>query len=219
MSTIPQSTTPRTDAAVRLTIGAGFNMIYPSFARELENELAEMSSIAEKWEDDALRYARNAEYWQTRAEKAEAELARLRAENDEMRVQIEANKRKGGGCQCADDEACAHVRRAERAEIEAQLWHNRFASILWSGALDKHTGEDFQKWEAEFKAEQNALIARAEKAEVNVEQLTKHCSALEVEVAVLSEGLSEDHAIYIAKARAEKAEAELKQLINAKVSI
>jgi hypothetical protein len=80
MSTIPQSTTPRTDAAVRLTIGAGFNMVCPSFARELENELAEMSSIAEKWEDDALRYARNAEYWQTRAEKAEAELARLRAD-------------------------------------------------------------------------------------------------------------------------------------------
>ena len=38
----------------------------------------------------------------------------LRAENDEMRVQIEAHK--GGSCQCADDEACAHVRRAERAE-------------------------------------------------------------------------------------------------------
>ena len=87
-------------------------------------------------------------------------VARLRAENDEMRVQIEANKRKGGGCQCADDEACAHVRRAERAEVE-------------------------------------------------VERLTKHCSALEVEVAVLSEGLSEDHAIYIANARAEKAEASL----------
>jgi hypothetical protein len=47
-----------------------------------------------------------------------AELARLRAENDEMRVQIEANKRKGGGCQCADDEACAHVRRAEKAEAQ-----------------------------------------------------------------------------------------------------
>ena len=45
---------------------------------------------------------------------APAELDRLLAENDEMRVQIEAHK--GGSCQCADDEACAHVRRAERAE-------------------------------------------------------------------------------------------------------
>jgi len=53
MSTIPQSTTPRTDAAVRLTIGAGFNMVYPSFARELENELAAMTLRAEKAEAEA----------------------------------------------------------------------------------------------------------------------------------------------------------------------
>jgi hypothetical protein len=52
-------------------------------------------------------------------------VSRLRAENDEMRVQIEANKRKGGGCQCADDEACAHVRRAEKAE-ERLKWLERF---------------------------------------------------------------------------------------------
>ena len=105
MSTIPQSTTPRTDAAVRLTIGAGFNMVYPSFARELETELAAAnecvaianrsaddqmhqkreaqralaatSLIAEKWEADALRYAKNAEFWQARAEKAEAEAKQL----------------------------------------------------------------------------------------------------------------------------------------------
>jgi|688.fasta_scaffold296374_2 hypothetical protein len=48
MSTIPQSTTPRTDAAVRLTIGAGFNMVYPSFARELENELAHLRAEVER---------------------------------------------------------------------------------------------------------------------------------------------------------------------------
>ena len=57
----------------------------------------------------------------------------------------------------------------------------------------------------------NAMV-RAEKAEANVERLTKHCSALEIEVAVLSEGLSEDHAIYVATARAEKAEAEVERL-------
>ena len=48
-----------------------------SFARELETELASMSIIAERWEADALRYAKNAEYWQSRAEKAEADTARL----------------------------------------------------------------------------------------------------------------------------------------------
>ena len=40
-------------------------------ARTLENELASMSIISERWEADALRYAKNAEYWQSRAEKAE----------------------------------------------------------------------------------------------------------------------------------------------------
>jgi len=43
-------------------------------AEKAETELAAMSIIAEKWEADALRYARNVEYWQSRAEKAEAAL-------------------------------------------------------------------------------------------------------------------------------------------------
>ena len=34
------STTPRTDAAVKVTIGAGFNAVCPNFARTLETELA-----------------------------------------------------------------------------------------------------------------------------------------------------------------------------------
>jgi rhamnose utilization protein RhaD (predicted bifunctional aldolase and dehydrogenase) len=48
-------------------------------AEKAEAELAEMSSIAEKWEDDALRYARNAEYWKSRAEKAEAKIITARS--------------------------------------------------------------------------------------------------------------------------------------------
>ena len=72
------STTPRTDAAVKVTIGAGFNAVCPNFARTLETELASMSIISERWEADALRYARNAEYWQSRAEKAEAALQKIK---------------------------------------------------------------------------------------------------------------------------------------------
>lgn len=72
-------------------------------------------------------------------------------------------------------------------------------------AVDWFVRADFA---SELETELAATKARAEKAEAEVERLTKHCSALEVEVAVLSEGLSEDHAIYIAKARAEKAEAD-----------
>jgi len=45
--------------------------------REAQRALAATSLIAEKWEADALRYAKNAEYWQARAEKAEADTARL----------------------------------------------------------------------------------------------------------------------------------------------
>jgi len=63
--------------------------------------------------------------------------------------------------------------RAEKAEDETLVWRNRFASILWSGALNKSTVRDFKKWEAEYKAERNALIARAEKAEERLEWLER----------------------------------------------
>ena len=96
MSTIPQSTTPRTDAAVRLTIGAGFNMVYPSFARELETELAHLNDEVERLKKDNLdmghwigfkmyepewdSFKKSLEiidHWKARAEKAEAELANI----------------------------------------------------------------------------------------------------------------------------------------------
>jgi hypothetical protein len=72
------STTPRTDEQVLdWTTEDGSDIVFASMARELETELASMSIIAEKWEADALRYAKNAEYWQSRAEKAEADTARM----------------------------------------------------------------------------------------------------------------------------------------------
>jgi hypothetical protein len=72
------STTPRTDNAKEqyLTGKIGIYGVLDE-ARKLETELAAMSIIAEKWEADALRYAKNAEYWQSRAEKAEAEAKQL----------------------------------------------------------------------------------------------------------------------------------------------
>ena len=74
------STTPRTDSntiAGTVILHNGqctAQMVSSSFARQLETELTSMSIISERWEADALRYAKNAEYWQSRAEKAEAEL-------------------------------------------------------------------------------------------------------------------------------------------------
>jgi hypothetical protein len=75
------STTPRTDAAKEqyLTGKMGIYGVLDE-ARTLENELASMSIISGRWEADALRYVKNAEYWQSRAEKAEAELAKRDAE-------------------------------------------------------------------------------------------------------------------------------------------
>ena len=70
-----KTNTPLTDEQVlayRSEDGSEF--VFASFAEELETKLAAMSIIAEKWEADALRYAKNAEYWQSRAEKAEARL-------------------------------------------------------------------------------------------------------------------------------------------------
>ena len=70
-----------------------------------------------------------------------------------------------------ETELVAMQARAEKAEDETLVWRNRFASILWSGALGKSTVRDFKKWEAEYKAEQNALTARAEKAEDDSKRL------------------------------------------------
>ena len=70
-----------------------------------------------------------------------------------------------------ETELAAMKARAEKAEDETLVWRNRFASILWSGALNKSTVRDFKKWEAEYKAERNALIARAEKAEDDSKRL------------------------------------------------
>ena len=89
MSTIPQSATPRTDEATYPADCLGKTLVVNrNCAAALETELAvankriadcearavanTVAAIIEK--NTALRYAKNAEYWQSRAEKAEARL-------------------------------------------------------------------------------------------------------------------------------------------------
>jgi hypothetical protein len=109
----------------------------------LRAELERLKIIEEKFRQspmwDVLAIVQTRNNWQACAEKAEAEVerwqtvaaemsqerehnaneaSRLRAEVEQLNLELEANKRKGGGCQCSDDEACAHVRRAEKAETE-----------------------------------------------------------------------------------------------------
>jgi hypothetical protein len=70
------STTPRTDEVYNRQFAPEKpGITWYELSKQLETELAATSIIAEKWEADALRYAKNAEYWQSRAEKAEAALA------------------------------------------------------------------------------------------------------------------------------------------------
>jgi hypothetical protein len=109
------STTPRTDAAVKITIGAGFNAVCPNFARKLETELAAMQARAEKaeasaklWEADALQRANNTEFWKARAEKTEAAMDTMATELGKMFLS-------------AAERAYLNVelrRRAEKAEAE-----------------------------------------------------------------------------------------------------
>jgi outer membrane murein-binding lipoprotein Lpp len=83
--------------------------------------------------------------------------------------------------------------KADRAELaaakaECDLNRTRLASIFWSGAMDKFTGGDVQKWAADYTAELARLRALSDQ---------------------LSDNLSAVGAAYNAeKARAEKAEAE-----------
>lgn len=57
----------------------------------LLDELAAEKARADAWEADAARYASNAEYWKARADKAEAEVARLREalEDERLRGRLE----------------------------------------------------------------------------------------------------------------------------------
>jgi hypothetical protein len=132
----PRTTaTPRTDAA--LYPMNGVDIVWPEFARILETELAETERLRFGADADRRRLRAEVERWKTVAaemsqerEHNANEASRLRAEVEQLNLELEANKLKGGGCQCSDDEACAHVRRAEKAEAELAEW-----SVLkgWGG--------------------------------------------------------------------------------------
>jgi DNA mismatch repair protein MutH len=61
---------------------------------------------------------------------------------------------------------------------EEKLWRDRFASIMWSGALDKHTGADFQKWILEYRAEEIARVGELTAALGEIARLTAELSQI-----------------------------------------
>jgi hypothetical protein len=75
------SDTPRTDAAVTVTIGRGFNTVCPNFARQLERENAELKNAIELGQENC-----DAEYESLREERDEA-----RADLASLRVSYEQN--------------------------------------------------------------------------------------------------------------------------------
>ena len=62
-------------------------------------------------------------------------------------------------------------RELAAAKAECDLNRTRIASLFWSGALDKYTGCDVQKWAAEYTVELAAMTARAEKAEADTARM------------------------------------------------
>jgi hypothetical protein len=69
------SDTPRTDASVSLTHGAGYNSVDPNFARTLERELAAAKAECERLRPHSLSAGEREDYHD-----ALTELTRLRAE-------------------------------------------------------------------------------------------------------------------------------------------
>ena len=93
--------TPRTDAVFKdCPVGGDVVDLLLKHARTLERELAAIKSqpvpvepdyrnkLAKEhyWENEAKRYAGNAEYWRERAEKAEAKLAAIGGVNEHSQI-------------------------------------------------------------------------------------------------------------------------------------
>ena len=156
------SYTPRTDA--ELYPMNGVDIVWPEFARTLERELAET---------ERLRFGADADRRRLRCELAAASQAY------ECAMAIH-------GTVMEERDRLATELTAARSERDLAI--TRVACILWSGAIDKHTCGDVQKWADYYTAELTRLRAFGD-------QLSNNLSA--VGAAYNSE-----------KARAEKAEAD-----------
>jgi hypothetical protein len=89
------------------------------------------------------------------------------------------------------------------AQSERDLAITRVASILWSGAIDKHTCGDVQKWADYYTAENTCLRAEVERLTACLKTANGNHEQFERQ-------------FYLEQARAEKAEAELGNIANAK---
>ena len=93
------------------------------------------------------------------------------------------------------------------ARSERDLAITRVASILWSGAIDKHTCGDVQKWVEDYTAELTRLRAEVErlKKQIKDDNRSYGCELRDPN-GTIWEQAAKDHA------RAERAEVEVEQL-------
>lgn len=110
------------------------------------------------------------------------------------------------------DDSLYNLRRL-RAELaaarsERDLAITRVASILWSGAIDKHTCGDVQKWTEDYTAELTRLRAEVERLNAENNHLNAENNHQSFQLADAARGLEWQPAFRKLQARAEKAEAE-----------
>jgi chromosome segregation ATPase len=113
------------------------------------------------------------------------------------------------------------------AQSECDLHRNRLASILWSGAIDKHTCGDVQKWAEDYTAELTRLRAAMVEVEAQTSATLLQMQATNTRLRAEVERLRSDRDCEKrlrkdaeelrenAIARAERAEAELKRYTDA----
>jgi uncharacterized protein YbaR (Trm112 family) len=156
------STTPRTDAAVKLTIGSGFNSVCPNFARTLETELTALTTERDQLRaeverlgadrDCEKRLRKDADEFREnaieRAERAEAEVSKLTDALDMMRDEfMRIIACPGCNAEIEDLANRAQLKLIQRVPVitqrdraEAQLTAER-ARLDW---LESNAGVDWQ---------------------------------------------------------------------------
>lgn len=111
------SDTPRTDAAVFLTIGAGYNSVDPNFARQLERENAALRAERDAARTELVQMA-------ARHTTAEANNAALREALANLVVQFEAMHRDLGDAMTCDEKEAYDAARAALADGGADATPN-----------------------------------------------------------------------------------------------
>jgi len=146
--------TPRTDAAYFATGATMYSLA--GEMKLLERELAAAKAECERLTANQRQPAED-----IFVSHLCDELARLRAEVEQLNLELEANKLKGGGCQCSDDEACAHVRRAEKAEAELAKRDSEYlrgtAMVAESASVWQSRAEKAEAALAEAKVERETV--------------------------------------------------------------